>query len=144
MHPRLEEICDTLPAALGRWLLASGWPRRIVERFTNKGRVVQTSSLSGFLLLYVLSGLRRWRRASLRYVIENARIEQWLGRIEVAAKTNPQLALEIAHCQRLVKGYGDTHARGWRNFETLMREADRAGGALTPARLRELRDAALA
>jgi indolepyruvate ferredoxin oxidoreductase beta subunit len=29
------------------------------------------------------------------------------------------LATEIVRCQRLVKGYGDTHARGWRNFEQL-------------------------
>ena len=144
MHPRLEEICDTLPAALGRWLANSGAPRRIVERFTRKGRVVTTSSLRGFLLLYLLAGMKRWRRASLRYGVENARIEQWLGRIEAAAKFNPQLALEIAQCQRLVKGYGDTHERGWRNFETLMGEADRAGATLAPATLRELRDAALA
>jgi indolepyruvate ferredoxin oxidoreductase beta subunit len=144
MHPRLEEICDTLPAGLGRWLANSGAPRRIVERFTRKGRVVTTSSLRGFMLLYLLAGMKRWRRASLRYSVENARIEQWLDRIGAAAKFNPQLALEIAQCQRLVKGYGDTHERGWRNFELLMTHADGAGSTLAPATLRELRDAALA
>jgi 23S rRNA (uracil1939-C5)-methyltransferase len=30
MHPRLPAIADTLPAGLGRWLLNSGAPRRIV------------------------------------------------------------------------------------------------------------------
>jgi indolepyruvate ferredoxin oxidoreductase beta subunit len=30
------------------------------------------------------------------------------------------LALEIARAQRLVKGYGDTHARGWGNFQKIM------------------------
>ncbi|MBL0419230.1 indolepyruvate oxidoreductase subunit beta family protein [Ramlibacter sp. AW1] len=144
MHPRLQEICDTLPAGLGRWLAGSGWPRRLVERFTHRGRVVQTSSLSGFLLLYTLSGMRRWRRASLRFQAEDARIEQWLRRIEAAAATHPQLALEIAQCQRLVKGYGDTHERGLRNFETVMRQVDQLGAGLAPARLRELREAALA
>jgi indolepyruvate ferredoxin oxidoreductase, beta subunit len=144
MHPRLEEICDTLPAGLGRWLMNSGMPRRIVERFTRKGRIVTTTSLRGFLLLYILAGMKRWRRASLRYSIENARIEQWLGRIEAAAKFNPQIALEIAQCQRLVKGYGDTHERGWRNFEIVMDHAHRAGASLAPATLRELREAALA
>jgi indolepyruvate ferredoxin oxidoreductase beta subunit len=144
MHPRLQEICDTLPAGLGRWLLNSGMPRRVVEHFTRKGRVITTTSLRGFLLLYLLAGMKRWRRASLRYSIENARIEQWLGRIEAAAKLNPQLALEIAQCQRLVKGYGDTHERGWRNFEIVMDHAHRAGASLAPALLRELREAALA
>lgn len=144
MHPRLEEICDTLPARLGRWLANSGAPRRIVERFTRQGRVVTTTSLRGFLLLYLLASLKRWRRASLRYAVESARIAQWLGRIEAAARLNPQLALEVAHCQRLVKGYGDTHERGWRNFETVMGELELAGAAMAPAKLRELRDAALA
>ncbi|HSW26234.1 MAG TPA: indolepyruvate oxidoreductase subunit beta family protein [Burkholderiaceae bacterium] len=144
MHPRLEEICDTLPAALGRWLAASGAPRRLIGRFTRKGRVVATSSLRGFLLLYLLAGLKRWRRGTLRFTVENARIEQWLGRIETAAQFNPQLALEVAQCQRLVKGYGDTHERGWGNFSMLMAAADQAGATMAPATLRELRDAALA
>jgi indolepyruvate ferredoxin oxidoreductase beta subunit len=144
MHPRVEEICDTLPARLGRWLASSGWPRRLVERFTRKGRVVRTSSLRGFLMLYALAGLKRWRRGTLRFAVETQRIEQWLSQIVQAAAVNPQLAVEVAQCQRLVKGYSDTHARGWRNFETLMYAAQRAGAALAPATLRELRDAALA
>jgi indolepyruvate ferredoxin oxidoreductase, beta subunit len=143
MHPRLEEICDTLPAGLGRWLANSGAPRRFVERLTRKGRVVTTTSLGGFLMLYVLAGMKRWRRASLRYTIEDARIQQWLGHVETAARLNPQLALEIAQCQRLVKGYGDTHARGWRNFEAVMEHTARAGASLALATLRELREAAL-
>lgn len=144
MHPRLQEICETLPAGLGRWLANSGLPRRIVDRFTRKGRVVTSTSLGGFLLLHGLAAMRRWRRKTLRYAIENARIEQWIRRIVMTAKFNPQLALEITQCQRLVKGYGDTHERGWRNFETLMTHADKRGPTLAPATLRELREAALA
>ena len=144
MHPRLQEICETLPAGLGRWLEGSGWPRRLVERFTRKGRVITTSSLRGFLMLYLLAGMKRWRRGSLRYSVETPRIEQWLEQIAQAAAINPRLAVEVAQCQRLVKGYSDTHARGLRNFETLMAATRRAGAALAPATLRELRDAALA
>jgi indolepyruvate ferredoxin oxidoreductase beta subunit len=144
MHPRLEEICDTLPAGLGRWLLGSGWPRRFVERFTRSGRIVPTSSLRGFLLLFLVAGMKRWRRSSLRFAVETQRIEQWLAQIEQAAAINPRLAVEVAQCQQLVKGYGDTHARGLRHFETLMAVVGRAGPTLAPATLRELRDAALA
>jgi indolepyruvate ferredoxin oxidoreductase beta subunit len=143
MHPRVEEICDTLPAGLGRWLANSGAPRRLLARFTRKGRVVKTSTLGGFLLLYTLAGLKRWRRGSLRYQVENGRIEDWLARIAAAA-LNPQLATEVACCQRLVKGYSDTHARGVRNYETLVDAVQRAGGRIAPATVRELRDAALA
>lgn len=144
MHPRVEEICDTLPAGLGRWLAGAGWPRRLVERFTRQGRTVATTSLRGFLLLYTVSALKRWRRGSLRFAVETRRIEQWLAQVQAAAALNPQLAVEVARCQNLVKGYGDTHARGLRNFETLMAVVQRAGAALAPATLRELRDAALA
>jgi indolepyruvate ferredoxin oxidoreductase beta subunit len=144
MHPRLQEICETLPAGLGRWLSDSGWPRRVVERFTQRGRVVATSSLRGFLLLYALAGMKRWRRGTLRHADENRRIEDWLGRIAAAAALDPQLAVEVAQCQRLVKGYSDTHERGVRNYETVMAAVQRGGAALTPAAVRELREAALA
>ncbi|GAB3767320.1 indolepyruvate oxidoreductase subunit beta family protein [Ramlibacter monticola] len=144
MHPRLQEICETMPAGLGRWLARSGWPRRLVERLTCKGRVVATSSLPGFLMLYTLSGMKRWRRSTLRYQLEVGRIEDWLARIVRIAAINPQLATEVAQCQRLVKGYGDTHERGLGNYETLMAAIERAGARIAPAAVRELRDAALA
>ena len=57
---------------------------------------------------------------------------------------NPQLAVEVAQCQRLVKGYSDTHERGLRNYETVMACVERPAQRLAPATLRELRDAALA
>ena len=51
--------------------------RAVVGRFTQKGRVVQTSSLRGFLLLYFVASLRRIRPVSLRYQTEQQRIEAW-------------------------------------------------------------------
>lgn len=145
MHPRLEEICDTMPAGLGRWLARSGMPRRIVERFTRQGRVIPTTSLGGFLMLRTVSSMRRWRRATLRYARENEAIERWLACIDRTASADPTLATEIARCQRLVKGYGDTHERGSRNFESLMATIDRlAGRDDAAATLRALHEAALA
>ena len=78
MHPRLQEICETLPGGVGRWLLNAGAPRRLVERMTRKGRVIRTSSLHGYLLLRMVAAARRWRRSTTRYAEENGRIEQWL------------------------------------------------------------------
>jgi indolepyruvate ferredoxin oxidoreductase beta subunit len=144
MHPRLQELADTLPAGLGRWLLGSAWARPLVESFTQRGRVVRTSTLRGYLLLRAVASARRWRRASLRYERENQRIEAWLVDIESAAKASLPLALEIVRCQRLVKGYGDTHERGWRHFETLQQVWRRRGAELSPLALRELVTAALA
>lgn len=144
LHPRLEEIADSLPAAWGRWLLASVAARRWVQRRAAKGRVVTTSSLRGFLLLYGVAALRRWRRSTLRFEVEDTRIRAWLADIEQAAAHDMALAVEIARCQRLVKGYGDTHARGWRSFERVMATLRRGSGAPDSTLVRELREAALA
>ena len=120
LHPRVEEIADTLPAGLGRWLLTTRWARACVEPFTRKGRIVQTSSIRGYLLLYTIASLRGMRRSSLRFHIEQQRIDEWLTTIARLAPTQPALALEVARSQRLVKGYGDTHARGWSSFQRVM------------------------
>ena len=144
MHPRLQEICETLPGGIGRWLMNSNGPRKLVERMTQKGRVVRTSSLRGYLMLAAVASAKRWRRSTTRYAEENRRIEEWLKRIADIAARNPELAVEVAQCQRLVKGYSDTHERGLRNYDTVMDALQRAGAAIAPATLRELRDAALA
>jgi indolepyruvate ferredoxin oxidoreductase beta subunit len=145
LHPRIEEIADTLPAGLGRALLASPRWRALVGRFTREGRIVKTSAVRGFLLLYAVASMRPLRPRSLRFGIEMARIDAWLARIGATAARDPALALEVARCQKLVRGYGDTHARGWGNFERLMQALDRLpAGTMTAAGLRALREAALA
>jgi len=95
--------------------------------------------------LYLLAGLKRWRRGTLRFHEENARIEAWLAKIEAVAKDNYLVAVQLAKAQRLVKGYGETHERGWRNFSALLGQVDalaaRSDGGAVLARLI---DAALA
>jgi indolepyruvate ferredoxin oxidoreductase, beta subunit len=145
LHPRVEEFADILPANLGSWLLKSGWASRLINRLTGKGKILQTTSLWGFLQLYGLASLRRWRPRTLRFKREQQRIEHWLQQLNDVAQTDYALALEVAECPRLVKGYGDTYALGSRNFESLMqvlptlRQMDNAA-----ARLTALREAALA
>ena len=53
-------------------------------------------------------------------------------------------AVELAECQRLVKGYSDTHARGLANYRRVMNAVKAEGARMAPATLRDLRDAALA
>jgi indolepyruvate ferredoxin oxidoreductase beta subunit len=144
VKPRVEEICATLPAAWGRRLLSRAWATQILARFT-AGRQISTSTISGFLLLRMIAGLRRFRRGMLRYATENQRIEGWLAQIKAVALRDYQLAVELAECQNLVKGYGDTHARGWRSFELISGVVPRlVGTGLAAERLRSLREAALA
>jgi len=140
MKPRVAEIAGTLPAAIGAWVLASPRVSRWLGRLTGSRRI-RTNTMSGFLLLHALGGLKRWRRGTLRYVEENGRIEAWLGRIERLAPTHYDLAVELARAQRLIKGYGETHERGWKSFTALLARletlASRADGAAVLARLHE-------
>src|ERR1700730_1137878 len=100
-HPRLQEITDVLPAALGQWLLNTGWARSLIQGFTQKGRIVQTTSLGGYFELYAIAGLRRWRRKSLRFQKEIQRINEWLVHIPTLAQENYALAVEFAECPRM-------------------------------------------
>jgi indolepyruvate ferredoxin oxidoreductase beta subunit len=144
-HPRVQEIADTLPAPVGRWLLRTSWARRFLERLLRKGKVVKTTSVSGFLLLYGLSKLKALRRRSLRFANEQAALSDWLDRVAETATSNYALALEVARMRGLVKGYGDTHERGRAKFERLtatlagLRNRDNAA-----AQLADLIKAALA
>jgi len=138
MKPRVAEIAGTLPAAMGAWVLASPGVSRWLG-WAESGKRIRTNTVSGFLLLHTLAGLRRWRRGTLRYIEENARIEDWLGRIERLAPAHYDLAVELARAQRLIKGYGDTHERGWKSFSMLLARLDdlaaRPDGASVLARL---------
>lgn len=125
-HPRIEEIADILPVSLGRWLLSS----RIALRIKMGGRVIKTSSIRGFLQLYVVAGLRRWRRSSLRFCVEQKRMLAWLENIKAVATTDYELAISLTESQRLIKGYGDTHHRGNANYETVL-------GALPRVRMKD-------
>jgi indolepyruvate ferredoxin oxidoreductase beta subunit len=145
VFPRIGELADVLPARLGQWLLSTDWARRLVERFTRHGQIVQTTSLRGFLRLYAVASLRPWRRRSLRFQREHSKIREWIALIREVAAENPTLARELAECPRLVKGYGDTHARGTRNFDTLLAALPRIRTMSdADAQLKRLREAALA
>jgi indolepyruvate ferredoxin oxidoreductase beta subunit len=144
LHPRVQEIADTLPAGVGRLLLDTGWARRFVERFTKSGRVVKTSTIRGFLLLYVVASLKPTRRRSLRFANEQKFLAEWLRTVETVAATNYRLAAEIATTRTLVKGYSDTHERGRARYDMLMQMLPQMMETADPAAtLALLRKAAL-
>lgn len=145
MHPRLREVCETMPASLGRWILARPRLCRRLEPFFAKGRHVRTTSVRWFLLLRLLAGLRGIRRSTLRYAEENARIDAWLLFVREVAVSDVALAAEVAASQRLIKGYSDTFERGLARFECIMASTRPLVGRKDAAvRLHQLVDAALA
>jgi indolepyruvate ferredoxin oxidoreductase beta subunit len=50
MHPRAEEFCATMPAALGRWVLARPRLFGLLDKLVNRGRRVRTADIFGFTL----------------------------------------------------------------------------------------------
>lgn len=120
MHPRMEEVCGTLPKGLG--LFIENRPRlfRALDKVVNRGRRVRTDTLFWFLGLYMVSGLRSRRRGSLRHAREQDHMEAWLATATSVLPRNYDLAVEILNCRRLVKGYSDTHARGVSKFDRVL------------------------
>lgn len=141
VKPRVQEICDSLPKGIGRRLLGSPAGVRWLSRFT-QGRQIRTSTITGFAMLRLIAGMRRWRRGTYRFAQEHRRIADWLHEVEEAASRDYDLAVELANCQKLVRGYGETFERGLRHFELICEAArklaGRAGSAAQLAGLREL------
>jgi indolepyruvate ferredoxin oxidoreductase beta subunit len=115
LKPGLDEICQILPVALARRLLAAAenrpWLRDL--HFTME---LETTSISGYLRLWGLAKLRAFRPWTYRYQAEQQAIEDWLALVTQAARHSAALALEVVECARLLKGYGDTLRRGRSNF----------------------------
>jgi indolepyruvate ferredoxin oxidoreductase beta subunit len=118
LKPGIEEMCSLLPPRLAERILAlaerCGWIDRV-----HWGMAVNSASVSGFLRFWVLAKLRGWRPKSYRFRQEQRAIEAWLGLILEAARLSDDLALEVAECARLIKGYGDTHKRGTANYRLI-------------------------
>lgn len=144
MHPRMEEVCGTLPKRLGERIENSpklfGW----LDRRVNKGRRVNTATLFWFTGLYIVSSLRRFRRGSLRHHREMEHWEAWLEQAQRILPKNYDLAVEVLACRRLVKGYSDTHTRGLSKFDRVLSALPMLEGRDDGAAwLRRLRQAAL-
>lgn len=119
-HPRAQEVCATLPARLGAWTEANTRAFSLLDRLTNKGHRIRTDGIIGFGLLWCVSALKPYRRKLLRHRYEAAHLDSLLKTAHKAAKTNEPLAIEILKCQRLIKGYSDTHARGHSKFSKII------------------------
>jgi indolepyruvate ferredoxin oxidoreductase beta subunit len=147
LKPGVEEFASLLPHALGKSLMAWAERRGKLDAY-NVGMHVKTSGVFGYLLVRSLAWLKPWRPFSYRYAEEQKLIERWLARVREAAARSVPLALEIAECARLIKGYGETHRRGKANFlaifDALVENPATADPAEQARAIRKSREAALA
>src|ERR1039457_520828 len=118
LKPGIEEFCQLLPSLLARPMLAlaerKGWLGRVYV-----GMEINSTSIGGYLRFLMLAKLRWLRPHGHRFKQEQAQIESWLSLIAEAARHPGALALEVSECARLIKGYGDTYARGLANYRSI-------------------------
>ena len=147
LKPGVEEFASLLPPALGRSLIAWAEKNGKLDAW-NVGMHVKTSGVLGFFMVRALAWLKPWRPRSYRYAEEQQLIERWLAHVREAAKRSAPLAIEIAECARLLKGYGETHRRGKANFlallDALVENPPTADAAEQAKAIRKAREAALA
>lgn len=147
LKPGVEEFASLLPHFMGKKLLSWAVANGKLDAY-NVGLHIRTSGIPGYLMVRSLAWLKPWRPHSHRYQEEQKLIERWLARVRDAAARSTPLALEIAECARLIKGYGETHRRGKANFLAILdalvdnpATPDPAGQASS---IRKAREAALA
>ncbi|MBI4593830.1 MAG: indolepyruvate oxidoreductase subunit beta family protein [Candidatus Rokubacteria bacterium] len=119
LKPDLDELYGILPyrwmARFARWA-----ERRWPHGRPTVGQRVRTTTLLGFLRLWLLARLRRFRPASYRFQREHERMERWLTALRQCAEWDRELAREVAQAARLVKGYGDVRRRMTALFDHLL------------------------
>jgi indolepyruvate ferredoxin oxidoreductase, beta subunit len=118
LKPGIDEFCSILPTSLANGIL------RLAQRYPALGRAhcamaVNSRSFSGYLRFAFLAKLRPLRRKTFRFHQEQATIKAWLRLIVQAASLSIELAIEIAECAGLIKGYGDAHRRGSANYNAI-------------------------
>jgi len=147
LKPGVEEFASLLPHSLGKKLQSWAESRGKLDAY-NVGMHVKTSGILGFLMVRSLAWLKPWRPHSYRYREEQKLIEHWLARVREAATRSVPLALEVAECARLIKGYGETHRRGKANFLAILDALVENPATSDPAEqakaIRKAREAALA
>lgn len=140
LRPQVEEFVSILPPKLAEGILGSKFWRGLLGRFTG-GKFVTTNKVAGFMQFYLLAKLRPLRRHSWQYREENRRIDRWLDAINRAAGESYDLAVELACCGRLMKGYGATRARSRKSIAAILDAFDRGG--VTAAQVSQWRESAL-
>jgi indolepyruvate ferredoxin oxidoreductase, beta subunit len=147
LKPGIEEFSSILPSFLGARLISWAERRGKLDAY-NVGMHIRTSGIPGYLLVRSLAWLKPWRPRSYRYGEEQRLIERWLAQVAEAARRDAALALEIAACANLVKGYGETHRRGKANFlaitDALVDNPPTADAGEQTKAIRKAREAALA
>jgi len=110
LKPDLDELYGLLPAAIGQ-PIARWAERRWPAGRPAIGQHVRTTTVLGFLRVWLLARLRWLRPASLRRGREFALMSRWEEAVIGAARLDEPLACEVAELATVVRGYGEVRRR---------------------------------
>ena len=116
--PGLNEIGAMLPNKLGRWFIRNKKISSLLP-FVGKGMKVNSSKISGFLILKILSSFRLIRPISLRYKEEQNNIDKWIDNIIISLSHSISFSEGLADMPQILKGYGDTWDRGIKKYNKI-------------------------
>ncbi len=116
--PGIDEVAAVLPRALGARLMDTAKRRGWLGK-AHVGLHIRSTSLWGYLMLRFLARLRPLRPRSLRYVQEHEVLAVWLAAMQQLLPVAPALAIQLAGLPQVLKGYGETQARGRLNYARL-------------------------
>lgn len=119
LKPDLDELYGILPARIAR-PIARWAERRWPDRRPALGQHVRTTSVLGFVRVWVLGRLRWLRPYSLRFERETAAMACWEDAVLRSAALDPALAVEVAEAAAVVRGYGEVRRRLLAAFERLI------------------------
>ncbi|MEK8035319.1 MAG: indolepyruvate oxidoreductase subunit beta family protein [candidate division NC10 bacterium] len=135
LKPDLDEMYGLLPASIGR-PIARWAERRWPHGRPTLTQAVKTTTVLGFLRVWLLGRLRFLRPRSLRSQRESALMNRWEQAVLAAAALDRDLAWEVAEMATVVKGYGEVRRRLSRALDRFLAETlapaverDRAAGA---------------
>jgi indolepyruvate ferredoxin oxidoreductase beta subunit len=119
LKPDLDEIYGILPYALvapfARWA-----ERRWPHGRPTMAQHVRTTTVLGYLRIWLLARFRAIRPVSYRAHQEHARIDAWLAAVRRCSAWDAGVAREVAHAGQLVKGYGDVRRRMMAHLDRLL------------------------
>ena len=117
LKPDLDEIYGILPhrlvAPFARWA-----ERRWPHGRPTFGQHVKSTTISGYLRLWLLARLRRLRPVSHRAHEEHVRIERWLAAVRESATLDVSLAGEVARMGHSSRGTATCAAGSSRSSTT--------------------------
>ncbi|MGH8168180.1 MAG: DUF6537 domain-containing protein, partial [Woeseiaceae bacterium] len=90
-----------------------------------------------------LARLRRWRRRTRRYAVQQQHIEEWLDAVAETATVDYEGAVALAESVEIVRGYGDTYERGLTRYRAMLKASSRTASGTRADLLRRLHTAAL-